>query len=99
MTEGVDEAMRDYYDRRASEYDDYWLGTGRFADLDRPGWSEEVDELIAVLDDLPSGHLIDIGCGTAFLTRHLPGAIVALDQSPSMVAIARGRVPNARVLL
>ena len=30
--------MREYYDRRAPEYDDWYLGPGLFADRDRPGW-------------------------------------------------------------
>ena len=43
----VDEQMRRYYDQRAREYDDWWLGTGLFAGRRRPGWFEEVDELIS----------------------------------------------------
>ena len=43
--EVVDDRMRAYYDRRASEYDDWWLGTGLFEKRDRPGWSEEVEKL------------------------------------------------------
>ncbi len=34
--------MRDYYDARADKYDDWWRGTGLFADRDRPGWAGEV---------------------------------------------------------
>src|SRR4051794_24654107 len=69
----VDERMRAYYDRRASEYDDFWLGSGRFADRDRPGWDEEVAELVAVLSALPAARVLDVACGTGFLTRHLAG--------------------------
>ena len=32
--------MKTYYERRAHEYDDWWLGTGLFADRDRPGWTD-----------------------------------------------------------
>ena len=28
--------MKAYYDRRAPEYDDWWLGVGLYADRDRP---------------------------------------------------------------
>ena len=45
MTFVVDEAMRGYYEQRASEYDDWWLGTGQFARRDRPGWAEVRGEL------------------------------------------------------
>ena len=47
--------MRDYYERRAREYDDWWLGTGLFARRERPGWHEEVQRLIAVLEALAAG--------------------------------------------
>jgi demethylmenaquinone methyltransferase/2-methoxy-6-polyprenyl-1,4-benzoquinol methylase len=35
-----------------------------------------------------------VACGTAFLTRHLRGFVVGLDQSPAMVAIAQSRLPD-----
>ena len=89
--------MRAYYDRRAAEYDDWWNGTGLFADRDRPGWHEEVAELTALLRGLSLCRTCDIGCGTGFLTRHLPGEVVAIDQSEQMVAIARSRGIDARV--
>lgn len=38
----VSREMRAYYDRRAGEYDDWWLGAGLFAERDRPGWAAEV---------------------------------------------------------
>jgi hypothetical protein len=36
-----DERMRAHFHQHADEYDDSWLGTGRYAGRDRPGWSEE----------------------------------------------------------
>ena len=91
--------MRAYYDRRAGEYDDWWLGTGLFARRDRPGWAEEVDELVAVVAGLPPARVLDVACGTGFLTRHLPGQVTALDQSPEMVKLTAARVPDADVHL
>lgn len=76
--------MRAYYDRRASEYDDWWLGTGLFEKRNRPGWAEEVKQLAAVLRALPPVRTLDVACGTGFLTRHLQGEVVALDQSAEM---------------
>jgi ubiquinone/menaquinone biosynthesis C-methylase UbiE len=87
--------VKTYYERRAREYDDWWLGTGRFADRDRPGWDDEVAELERVLEALPPAHTLDVACGTGFLTRHLPGEVVGLDQSESMLAEARRQAPNA----
>jgi ubiquinone/menaquinone biosynthesis C-methylase UbiE len=87
--------VKAYYDRRAPEYDDWWFGTGLHADRDRPGWDEEVETLIRALEALPPGRTLDVACGTGFLTRYLPGEVVGLDQSESMLEIARARVPAA----
>lgn len=94
----VGDHMRLYYERRAAEYDDWWLGTGLFAERDRPGWSEEVEQLVSVLGSLAPARTLDVACGTGFLTRHLPGEVVGLDQSQSMVDVAAGRMPDARVV-
>jgi ubiquinone/menaquinone biosynthesis C-methylase UbiE len=87
--------VKAYYDRRAPEYDDWWLGTGLHAGRVRPGWSEEVEGLTRALAALPPARTLDVACGTAFLTRYLPGDVVGLDQSESMLEIARRRVPSA----
>src|SRR3954464_2557448 len=84
-------AMRDYYEKRAAEYDDWWLGTGLFARRDRPGWHEDVQALIAALRALAPKRTIDLACGTGFLTRELPGQVTGVDQSDGMVAVARSR--------
>jgi SAM-dependent methyltransferase len=94
----VDEPMRRYYEQRAPEYDDWWLGTGRFAERERPGWDAEVEALCAALRGLPPVRTLDLACGTGFLTAHLPGDVTALDQSASMVAITRARLPRAEVV-
>jgi SAM-dependent methyltransferase len=94
----VEQGMRDYYERRAREYDDWWLGTGVAADRVRPGWDEEVAELVRAVHALPPARVLDVACGTGFLTRHLPGDVVGLDQSASMVAVAAERAPRARIV-
>jgi demethylmenaquinone methyltransferase/2-methoxy-6-polyprenyl-1,4-benzoquinol methylase len=90
--------LRTYYDRRALEYDDWWLGRGRFADRERPGWDAEVDVLAELIASLPPKRTLDVACGTGFLTRHLRGDVVALDQSERMLSIAREQVPGARLV-
>jgi ubiquinone/menaquinone biosynthesis C-methylase UbiE len=87
--------VKAYYDRRAPEYDEWYLGSGRFAGRDRPGWDEEIEALRRTLEALPPARTLDVACGTGFLTRHLPGAIVGLDQSESMLEEARRQAPNA----
>jgi len=94
----VDDQMRAYYERRAAEYDDWWLGTGLFEQRVRPGWAAEVAELITVVQGLGAARVLDIACGTGFLTQHLQGEVVAIDQSSAMVAVASARMPHARVL-
>ena len=90
--------MRAQFDERAADYDDWWLGTGSFANRERPGWSAEVEKLIGVVRALPPARVLDVACGTGFLTQHLRGELVALDQSARMVEIAAARMPGARVL-
>jgi ubiquinone/menaquinone biosynthesis C-methylase UbiE len=87
--------VKAYYDARAPEYDDWYLGTGPFAERDRPGWDEAVHELERVVGELPPKRTLDVACGTGFLTRHLRGDVTALDQSARMLEIARERAPEA----
>ena len=88
-------AVKAYYDHRAPEYDDWYRGTGLYAERARPGWDAEVEALRHALDALPSTRTLDVACGTGFLTRHLPGEIVGLDQSESMLDEARRQAPEA----
>ena len=88
--------MKTYYDRRAFEYDDWWLGRGRFADRERPGWGDEVDVLAELISSLRPARTLDIACGTGFLTRHLRGEVTGLDQSERMLSVAREQAPGAR---
>lgn len=87
--------MKAYYEARAPEYDDWWLGAGAFAARDRPGWDEERDALIETLATLPPARTLDVACGTGFLTQHLRGDVTGLDQSASMLELAGARVPGA----
>jgi ubiquinone/menaquinone biosynthesis C-methylase UbiE len=90
--------VKQYYDTRAPEYDEWYLGLGRFAARERPGWSDDLEGLTEAIGCLPPARTLDIACGTGYLTRHLRGEITALDQSEQMLAITRERVPDATVL-
>jgi ubiquinone/menaquinone biosynthesis C-methylase UbiE len=90
--------VKAYYEARAREYDDWWLGRGRFADRDRPGWDEELATLRRTLESLPPARTLDVACGTGFLTRHLPGDVVGLDQSETMLDVAAEQAPDAELV-
>jgi ubiquinone/menaquinone biosynthesis C-methylase UbiE len=93
----ADPATQRYYERRAGEYDEWYLGEGIFAGRERPGWHEEVERLCAALRALEAATTIDVACGTAYLSRHLVGPVVGLDRSPSMVTIARARLGRVAI--
>jgi demethylmenaquinone methyltransferase/2-methoxy-6-polyprenyl-1,4-benzoquinol methylase len=88
--------VKAYYERRAAEYDDWWLGMGRFAGRQRPVWREETEALTRTLEALPPARTLDVACGTGFLTQHLGGEITGLDQSASMLELAGAKVPEGR---
>ena len=94
----IDEAMRAYYDQRAAEYDDWWRGEGIFAARERPGWHAEVEAVLDAVRALAPTRTLDVACGTAFVSRHLRGDVVGLDQSETMVEIASARLPHGRAV-
>ena len=87
-----------YYDRRAPEYDDWYLGKGLYASRERDGFDEELARVEATLAGLPPAGTLDVACGTGFLTRHLRGKITGLDHSARMLAIAAERLPHATLV-
>lgn len=89
-----DDATAAYYDQRAGEYDEWYLGAGQFAERDRPGWTAEVNRVLDLMANLTPAHTIDIACGTGFLTRHLHGTVVGVDRSPAMAALTQSRLPD-----
>jgi len=90
--------VREYYDRRAREYDDWYRGTGLFAGRSRPGWDEELAALVRLVAGLSPTRVLDVACGSGYLTRHLRGEVVGLDQSTAMLRAARGQAPSARLV-
>jgi SAM-dependent methyltransferase len=87
--------VKAYYEARAREYDDWWLGRGLYAGNRPPDWDDERERLVGWISDLPPARTLDVACGTGFMTQHLRGKVVGLDQSESMLEIARHRLPEA----
>ena len=87
-----------YYDRRAPEYDDWYLGDGLYADRRRPGFADDLAAVVATLVGLPPASTLDVACGTGVLTRHLRGPITGLDRSGRMLRVAAGRLPGGTLI-
>jgi SAM-dependent methyltransferase len=87
--------VKAYYEARALEYDDWWLGQGLYAEHRPPDWDAERALLERWIAELPPKRTLDVACGTGFMTRHLRGEVVGLDQSASMLEVARGQAPSA----
>jgi SAM-dependent methyltransferase len=95
-----------YYRARAPEYDAWWFRTGRFdrgAD-NNAAWHADVaiavDAVTRMLDTARPSHVLELACGTGLFTRHLApraGHVIAVDASPEVIAINRGRVGASNV--
>jgi ubiquinone/menaquinone biosynthesis C-methylase UbiE len=90
--------VKEYYDRRAPEYDDWYLGRGPFADRVRPDWDVERTTLVETLAALPPRRTLDVACGTGYLTQYLPGDVTGLDQSERMLREAARQAPDATLV-
>ena len=91
--------MKAYYHRRAQEYDDWWLGRGDHAARVRPGFDQELADVVELLRGLPPVRTLDVACGTGFLTRHLSGEVVGIDASHAMIAVAREQAPHTEFVI
>ena len=84
------EHMKQYYDRRASEYEEH--------NAFREEPSEDLPGLLHAISLLPPARVLDVACGTGFLMAHLGSEVTGLDQSEAMLEVARGRVPWAELV-
>ncbi len=72
------------------------LGFGFHADLCAPGILKLLEPVLA-----RRGLVVELGCGSGLLTRHLVDAghrVVATDASPAMLELARHYVPQAEAI-
>jgi SAM-dependent methyltransferase len=87
-------SVKEYYERFAPEYDAFYRGDYYEGD-EHERFRAEVGRLESVLAALPPARTLDVACGTGYLTKHLPGEVVGLDSSASMLAHARAQAPRA----
>jgi demethylmenaquinone methyltransferase/2-methoxy-6-polyprenyl-1,4-benzoquinol methylase len=86
--------LKEYYHRRAPEYDDWYEGAF-YEDEQRESFLRERGQLERLIAGFAPARTLDVACGTGFLTRYLPGEVTGLDQSDAMLAVAREQAPEA----
>jgi ubiquinone/menaquinone biosynthesis C-methylase UbiE len=88
--------MLEYYDERASEYEEaYTLGTGTASIPDPEVFKAEARVLAGIVGRFARGRIMDLACGTAFwLPEYAPNCshITLFDQSDRMLLEARAKV-------
>ena len=91
---GIIDEQINYYRKKAPEYD----ATAAAAPDPVTQWSKQI---FAALDRFrPTGHVLEIACGTGLgTTRLLPHAdrITAIDSSPEVLEVAKRRIDDPRV--
>jgi ubiquinone/menaquinone biosynthesis C-methylase UbiE len=87
--------VKEYYDVRAPEYDDWWHQRNLHEGRHSADWFAERDEVLAKIAELPPQHTLDVACGTGFVTRLLQGEVIGLDQSEAMLGVALTQAPDA----
>jgi SAM-dependent methyltransferase len=93
----LDQAMVDYYEARAPEYDDWYLRRGRYARgaIHDAAWNAELDAAGRWLDALPwTGEIVDLAAGTGWWSPLLAsrGDLSLYDASPTALDRARERL-------
>jgi demethylmenaquinone methyltransferase/2-methoxy-6-polyprenyl-1,4-benzoquinol methylase len=84
--------VKEYYDRRASEYDDAYTGRGRWPFTKAPGLEDQIPGLERFVESLPEMRTLDVACGTGYLTRFLRGWTIGTDFSSAMLRQSANRV-------
>jgi len=71
-----------------------------WADIQEPSWRPVYETVLAKLRVSPGTKLLDIGCGAGgglLAARELGAEVAGLDAAETLVAIARRRLPHARI--
>jgi 2-polyprenyl-3-methyl-5-hydroxy-6-metoxy-1,4-benzoquinol methylase len=90
-----DEALRRYYDQRASVYDDMYLRRD-------PMWRKDLESLADEMAEALSGRsVLEVACGTGFWTEIVAKTakrVVAVDSSEKMLELARKRKKRSAIV-
>ena len=93
----------EYYRARAHEYDQWWYRKGRY---DRgveanDRWFAESAEVLSAFDAFqPSGHVLELACGTGIWSERLlsfASRLVVVDGSSEMLELAKRRLGSSNV--
>ncbi len=93
----LDQAMIEYYEARAPEYDDWYLRRGRYerGAVHDAAWNAELDAAGRWLDGLPwTGEIVELAAGTGWWSPLLAsrGELSLYDTSPAALDRARERL-------
>lgn len=94
MFQDIKGLSTNYYNERAPEYDDIYLGKARGA-LDPLLYQKDIEKIGELCRHFGCGHTIDIGCGTGFWLSYYAGnceRILLCDTSENMLAQCEIRV-------
>ena len=97
MNRTLNQEMMSYYDARAPEYDEIYVGKGP-ASIPNPDlYRRETEITSKLVQGFGRGHLIDIGCGTGYWLPYYAGNcsdVALLDHSEKMLSQCRKRVTS-----
>src|SRR5688500_2486519 len=93
--------MLQYYDERASEYDEaYVLGTGTASIPDPSVFQVEAARLEGIVQRFVQGRVIDLACGTAYWLPHYAprcSSVTLFDQSENMLDQCKRKAATLRI--
>ncbi len=95
MNDAFKEAMMSYYDARAPEYDEIYVGKGPVSIPDPALYKDEAEVTARIVSTFGTGHLVDIACGTGYWLPYYArncSKITLVDQSGKMLSECRRRV-------
>jgi demethylmenaquinone methyltransferase/2-methoxy-6-polyprenyl-1,4-benzoquinol methylase len=87
--------MQQYYDERATEFDEWYLRRGKYADPEHDArWHSELAQLTDWVKTFGRGRMLELASGTGWWTQHLArrAHVTALDYAPTMLELARKRL-------